>query len=198
MSRTTQKELQAPTVEQLKKEYERRRYKRAFARVTRNIVFTIVVVSAIAVLVAVLFLPVLRIYGNSMNDTLYEGDIVVSVKDSSFETGDIISFYYNNKLLVKRVIGKPGDWIDIDEDGTVYINKQSIDEPYLKEKAFGDCDIDLPYQVPDSRVFVMGDNRATSVDSRSKDMGCVFEEQIVGKIIFRAWPPERFGAVDAE
>ncbi len=186
---------QLPTHEQFQKELERVRYRRNFATVLRSTIFTLIVVAAVAVLVAVLFLPVLRIYGHSMNDNLDEGDIVLSVKGSTFEAGDIIAFYYNNNLLVKRVIGNPGDWIDIDAEGNVYVNQQKLDEPYLKEKAFGECNITLPYQVPESRVFVMGDNRSVSIDSRNTAVGCVAEEQIVGKIIYRVWPMERFGPV---
>ena len=154
-----------------------------------------ITVAAIAVLVAVLLLPVLRIYGSSMNPTLKEEDIVLSIKGSEFETGDIVAFYYNNKILVKRVIANPGDWVDIDKDGNVYVNNQAIEEPYLDVKAFGDCNIKLPYQVPESRIFVMGDNRDVSVDSRNTSVGCVAQEQVVGKIVFCIWPFSRFGKV---
>jgi len=153
----------------------------------------LIVVAAVAILVAMLFLPVLRIYGNSMNATLNSGELVVSVKGSSFKTGDIIAFYYNNNILVKRVIANPGDWVDIDLDGNVFVNNQAIEEPYLEEKAFGEPDIDFPYQVPDDRVFVLGDNRDVSIDSRYKSVGCVSSEQIVGKIVFRVWPLTRIG-----
>ena len=154
-----------------------------------------ITVAAIAVLIAVLFLPVLRIYGSSMNPTLDEGDIVVSLKGSNFKTGDIIAFYYNNKILVKRVIANTGDWVDIDDDGNVYVNNVKLDEPYITDKAFGDTDIKLPYQVPDKRIFVMGDNRSVSVDSRNTSVGCVADEQIVGKIVFCVWPFENFGKI---
>ena len=190
------KMLQEITVEELNGEITRRRYDRDFRTVMRHVIYTMVVVAAFAALVAVLLLPVLRIYGHSMSATLDEGDIVVSVKGSDFAVGDVISFYYNNKLLVKRVIGNPGDWIDIDQKGNVYVNQKLLDEPYLEEKAFGDCNIELPYQVPESRIFVMGDNRDTSVDSRNTSVGCVYEEQIVGKIVFRIWPLDRIGQVN--
>lgn len=159
----------------------------------RSTFFILIVVSALAVLIAVLLLPVLRIYGHSMNDTLDEGDIVVSVKGTSFKNGDIIAFYYNNKLLVKRVIGQSGDWIDIDESGNVYVNQELLEEPYLKGKALGDTNIKLPYKVPESRIFVLGDNRNVSIDSRNTSVGCVTEEQVAGKIIFRVWPLDKFG-----
>ena len=190
------KMLQEITVEELNGEITRRRYDKDFRAVMRHVIYTMVVVAAFAALVAVLLLPVLRIYGHSMSATLDEGDIVVSVKGSDFAVGDVISFYYNNKLLVKRVIGNPGDWIDIDQKGNVYVNQKLLDEPYLEEKAFGDCNIELPYQVPESRIFVMGDNRDTSVDSRNTSVGCVYEEQIVGKIVFRIWPLDRIGQVN--
>lgn len=184
-----------PTTEQIRSELERVRYRKTFVNTLRSTIFILIVVSALAVLVAVLLLPVLRIYGHSMNDTLDEGDIVVSVKGSSFETGDIIAFYYNNKLLVKRVIGQAGDWVDIDEHGNVYVNQVMLEEPYLDSKAYGETNITLPYQVPESRIFVLGDNRDVSIDSRNTSVGCVAEEQIAGKIIFRVWPIENFGIV---
>ena len=189
------KKADMPTLEQLQKEVDRVHYRRDFSRVMINTIYSLVVVAAIAVLVAVLLLPILRIYGHSMNDTLDEGDIVVSLKGSDFRTGDIIAFYYNNKILIKRVIGKAGDWVDIDQDGNVYVNGEMIDEPYLQEKAFGECNIELPYQVPESRIFVMGDHRSVSIDSRNTAIGCVAEEQIVGKIVFRVWPLKDFGEV---
>lgn len=163
----------------------------------KTTVYAMMAVAAVAVLVAVLLLPVLQIYGVSMNPTLYEGDFVVSVRGSKMDTGDLVAFYYNNKILVKRVIGQAGQWIDIAEDGTVYVDSVKIDEPYLSEKSLGECDIELPYQVPENRVFVMGDNRAASVDSRSTSIGCVSVEQLVGKIVFRIWPLSEFGKVNS-
>jgi len=174
-------------------EEKRKRYKKKYWSTLRSTIATLVVVAAVAVLVAVLLLPVLRIYGTSMTDTLNNGDIVVSVKGTEVQTGDIIAFYYNNKILVKRVIASAGDWVDIDEDGTVSVNGEVLDEPYVTEKALGECDIDLPYQVPEGRVFVMGDHREVSLDSRSSSVGCVAEEEIVGKLIFRVWPLRAFG-----
>lgn len=185
-----------PPVEELEQELNRVKYRKRYASVLRSTVYTLITVAAIAVLVAVLLLPVLQIYGTSMSPTLTEGDIVVSVKGGSFETGDVVAFYYNNKILVKRVICKSGDWFDMDQEGTVYINGEAIDEPYLTDKAFGECDLELPYQVPESRVFVMGDHRNVSVDSRSTTVGCVAEEQIVGRIVFRVWPLNEMGFVN--
>lgn len=156
----------------------------------------LIVVAAVAILVAMLFLPVLRIYGQSMNATLHSGELVVSIKGAKFHTGDVIAFYYNNNVLVKRVIANSGEWVDMDLDGNVYVNQQLIDEPYLDgNKAFGEPDIDFPYQVPDDRVFVLGDNRAVSVDSRYLSVGCVSSEQIVGKIVFRVWPLTKIGPI---
>lgn len=187
---------QIPTVDELRSELERVRYQKRYRSVLRSTVFTLVTVAAVAVLVATLWLPVLQIYGSSMAPTLHDGEILFAVKSADLAQGDIISFYYNNKILVKRVIAGPGDWVDIDDSGNVYVNGTLLEEPYLTEKALGDCDIELPYQVPDGRLFVMGDHRATSADSRSTAVGCVAQEQIVGKIALRVWPLSEFGAVE--
>ncbi len=184
-----------PGTDVLREELSRVNYRARFKRALRNTVFALVTVAAAAVLVATLFMPVLRIYGSSMTPTLHEGNVVVTWKASSFETGDIVSFYYNNKVLVKRVIAGPGSWVDITEDGVVTVNGEPIDEPYVSELALGECDIEMPYQVPDGRYFVMGDHRATSVDSRSSAIGCVSEEQVVGKVLATIWPLDSIGLV---
>lgn len=183
------------TVEELEVELGRVRRKDVFRKTLRATLYALIVVAAATVLVATLWLPVLKTYGNSMSPTLNESDIVFSIKTSEIKTGDVIAFYYENKLLVKRCIAGPADWVDIDEDGTVYINDVVLDEPYVTEKSKGDCNITLPYQVPDGRYFVMGDHRATSADSRNSVIGCVSEEQIVGKIVFRVWPLNEMGKV---
>ena len=192
----THKLLPQPSVEELEAELKRERYKRRYHSVFRSTVYTLITVAAIAVLVATLWMPVLQIYGSSMSPTLQDGEIIFTVKTSDFKPGDIAAFYYNNKILVKRIICGPGDWINIDEDGTVYVNDIRLEEPYLTDKALGECNIELPYQVPDGRYFVMGDHRSTSVDSRSTAVGCVAGEQIVGKIIFRIWPLDRMETIN--
>ncbi len=187
---------ETPSIRQLEEELKRVKYKSRYRFVLRSTVYTLITVAAIAILVATLWLPVLQIYGSSMTPTLQDGQILFTVKTSHFEPGDIVAFYYNNKILVKRVICGPGDWINITEDGTVYVNQVPLEEPYLVEKALGDCNIELPYQVPDGRYFVMGDHRSTSVDSRNTAVGCVAQEQVVGRIIFRIWPIDRIGTVN--
>ncbi len=183
-----------PTVEQLELEIKRVAYRSRYRTVLKSTIYTLITVAAVAVLVATLWLPVLQIYGSSMTPTHQDGENVFTVKTEQMETGDIVAFYYNNKILVKRVIAGPGDWVNIcPETGNVFVNDVLLDEPYLMEKSFGDADIELPYQVPDGRYFVMGDHRATSADSRHTTVGCVAPEQIVGKIIFRIWPLERLG-----
>lgn len=184
-----------PSVEQLEVELKREKYKRRYNTVLRSTIYTLITVAAVAILVATLWLPVLQVYGSSMTPTLQDGEIIFTVKTSKFEPGDVVAFYYNNKILVKRVIASSGQWLDIDKDGTVYVNEKELDEPYVKDKTLGDCDIDLPYQVPDGRIFVMGDHRSTSIDSRTKAIGCVAQEQIVGKIVFRIWPLNRMGGI---
>ena len=195
MKKSTFSPEDLPSTGQLETELKRVTYAKNYRTVLRSTIYTLITVAAVAALVAVLLLPVLRIYGSSMNPTLTEEDIVVSLKSNEFKTGDIIAFYYNNKILVKRVIANPGDWVDIDKEGTVYVHNEKLEEPYLQTKALGDCNIKLPYQVPESRIFVMGDNRDVSVDSRNTSVGCVAEEQIVGKIVFCIWPFSRFGKI---
>lgn len=185
-----------PSSVQLEAELKRIKYKKRYRSVLKSTVYTLITVAAIAVLVATLWLPVLQIYGSSMVPTLQNGEIVFSMKTSDFEKGDVIAFYYNNKILIKRVIAGPGDWVNIDTDGTVYVNSLPLEEPYISDKAYGDCNIELPYQVPDERYFVLGDHRATSVDSRNTAVGCVAQEQIVGKIVFRIWPLKDMGILE--
>ena len=182
-----------PTTGQLSRELKRVRYNSGFSGMLRSTIGILITVAAIAVLIAVLLLPVLQIYGTSMSPTLNEGDIVASVKGTKFKTGEVVAFYYNNKILVKRVIANPGEWVDIDSDGNVYVNNKRLDEPYILQKAYGETNITLPYQVPDSRIFVIGDNRDVSIDSRNTSVGCVSDEQIVGKIVFRIWPLKEAG-----
>lgn len=183
-----------PSEKQLKAELARLRYQQRYRTVLRSTICTLIVVAAVAVLVATIWMPVLQIYGSSMTPTLSEGDIVVCFKMSDIKRGDLVAFYLGNKLLVKRCVALPGQTVDIDGDGNVTLDGVPLDEPYVTEKSLGDCNIELPYQVPDNRYFCMGDHRKTSVDSRNTAVGCVTEEQIVGKIVFRVWPLSGFGA----
>ena len=184
-----------PTTAQIEQERNRLRYKRRYSRTLKSTIAILIVVAAAAVLVATFWMPVLRIYGASMSPTLEDGQIVVCVKSNRFETGDIVAFYHGNKLLIKRFIAESADWVDIDDDGNVSVNGEVLDEPYINEKAYGETNIELPYQVPDKRYFLMGDNRDESVDSRSTAVGCISDDQIVGKVVFRIWPLNRFGSV---
>ena len=190
------KETSLPTAEQLDMERRRLRYKRRYNRTLRSTVAILIVVAALAVLAATLWMPVLRVYGSSMAPTLHNGEILVSVKTKDFSSGDIIAFYHGNKLLIKRYIAGSADYVNIDEDGAVSVNGTPLDEPYLAEKAYGEADIEFPYQVPDQRYFVMGDNRSVSIDSRSSIVGCIAGDQIVGKVVFRVWPLSAFGPLN--
>ena len=194
-SKETNNSAALPGTAELTEAVKRDRYVHRFTATVRSTFLSLIVVAAIAILVAVLLLPILRIYGKSMNGTLDSGDIVVSIKSSELKTGDVVAFYYNNNILVKRVIANPGEWVDIDKDGNVYVNNVKLEEPYIEEKAYGETNIELPYQVPEGKIFVMGDNRLVSIDSRNTSIGCISEEQIVGKIVFRVWPFTQFGAV---
>ena len=185
-----------PTVQQLEAELKREKYRGRYWKMLRGTVAVLVVVAATAVLISNLLLPILRIYGSSMTPTLVNGNIVAAVRNGTYQRGDIIAFYYNNKILVKRVIGMPGEWVDMDESGNVTIDGEPLEEPYLTEKALGECDIELPYQVPEGRYFVMGDHRSVSSDSRSSQVGCVSEEQTVGKLLFRLWPLDEIGPIE--
>lgn len=185
-----------PSADQVEKELKREMYRQRYVVSLKSTVFTLVTVAAIAILVATLWLPVLEIYGESMAPGLHDGQIVVSAKTKDLSQGDIIAFYYNNKVLVKRVIATSGDWVNITEDGTVFVNSYELYEPYISEKALGECDIELPYQVPENKIFVMGDHRSISVDSRTSVVGCVGEDQIVGRIVFRVWPFDSWGLIN--
>ncbi len=184
-----------PTTQQISGELNRVRYRQDFKKVFIGTISSLIVVAAITVLISTSFLPVLRVTGSSMTPTLYSDEFVMCSKKSNFKSGDVVAFYYNNKILLKRVIGTSGDIIDIKEDGTVYKNGEKLNEPYINEKALGTCDIELPYQVPDNRIFVMGDHRLTSIDSRTTTVGCIAEEYILGKVIFKFWPLDKIGSV---
>lgn len=187
--------IELPCVEQLEKELSRRNYRHRFGKVMRSTIYTLITVAAVAVLVATLWMPVFQVTGSSMTPSLSDAEIVVCLKSKKFDTGDVIAFYFNNKVLVKRVIAKAGDWVDMDDMGKVFVNGDPIDEPYVDSLAVGNCDIDLPYQVPESRLFVMGDHRSVSIDSRCSAVGTISTDEIIGKIEFRVWPFKGIGPV---
>ena len=191
-----QNEARGFTVRQIEGELKRLWRKQNSRRIFRQTVFSLLVVAAVAVLAAMLFFPIFRVTGSSMEPTLHPKEIVVCLKSSRFQSGDLVAFYYNNKVLLKRVIGTAGDTIEIDDSGNVFVNGSQLDEPYITKKSLGQCDIDFPYQVPDNRIFVMGDNRETSVDSRTTAVGCIADEYVIGKVFLRVWPLEQLGSLD--
>lgn len=184
--------ISLPSLEILKKELKRERYKRRFRRLLRSTVNALIVVAAIAALIATLVLPVLQIAGTSMEPSLNDGNIVLLVKTSQLETGDLCAFYFSNKILIKRIIATPGDYVWINRDGVVYVNNVELHEPYVSNPSLGECDIEFPYQVPENHYFMMGDHRETSIDSRSSVIGCIAEDQMIGKIFCKFWPLREF------
>lgn len=188
--------MEIPSIELLRKELEREESRYHFRRTILTITGILVVAAAITALLATRLFVLLEINGASMAPTLNEGEIVILRQTKDIETGDLVGFYYGGKILLKRAIGSAGDYIDIDEEGNVYVNNEMISEPYLEEKKLGRCELDFPYQVPEGMIFVLGDNRAVSIDSRIKAIGCVENGQIVGKVAFRAWPFARIGSLD--
>lgn len=187
------KHIDIPTAEQFKQELKRLRYKSGFIRSLRSTVSSLIVVVAVAIIISTMMFPALKVTGTSMTPTLQNEEIVLCSKLVDMEKGDIIAFYYNNKVLLKRIIGKAGDVINISDDGTVCLNGEILDEPYIDEKSLGECNIEFPYQVPDNRIFVMGDHRAVSIDSRSTTVGCIAEENVIGKVFVKVWPIKDFG-----
>ena len=189
--RDKHKEVPIPSKEEVEAEQKRYRRKKAYGKALRGTIYVLTIVAAVAVLIATLILPVLQIEGASMEPTLSNGDIVLLMKTTRFDHGDLCGFTWNNKLLIKRVIGIPGDWIEIDTDGTIYLNGEKLEEPYVEQKAFGECDLEFPLQVPPEQFFVVGDMRENSVDSRNSLIGCIPKDQVVGKVFFRVWPFKR-------
>ena len=188
--------MEVPPVELMEAELGRMRQQGRRRSSARSTMYTLLIVAAFAVILTILILPVLTIEGVSMEETLFDGDVVVALNNHRYKTGDVIGFYYNNEVLIKRVIATETDWVDIDQDGTVYVNNVRLEEPYLTEKAFGECNINLPYQVPEGCCFVLGDHRATSIDSRNKSVGCIPNDKVVGRLLLRIWPFEAFGTVE--
>ena len=186
------KKIFVPSTEELEIEYKRLSGKKKYNSALRSTITLLLFIAAISILLAMFIFPVLQIYGSSMTPVLNDGELVVCLKTNKLEQGDMVAFYYNNKILVKRLIANPGEWVDMDQDGNVYVNNILIDEPYVDEKALGDVDIEFPYQVPEGKYFFMGDHRSISIDSRNTAIGCISDEQIIGKLICKIWPIKKF------
>ena len=189
-------DVEMPSMEQVETERKSLKHKREYRRSLTSTIYVLIVVAAIAVLLATLFFPVLQVSGDSMTPTLEDGDILLLLKSNTFERGDLVGFYHSNKLLLKRVIGLPGDYVEVDNKGNVYVNDVLVDEPYVTDKSLGECDVSFPYQVPENRFFVLGDHRETSIDSRSTIVGCIEKDQIVGRVFLRIWPFSSFQVIN--
>ncbi len=190
--------VRIPSKDEVEQELKKINRRNIYLKALRGTVYALVIVAALAVLISSFILPVMQISGESMSPTLIDGEIIVLLKGNVLNMGDLLSFTWNNRTLIKRIIAGPGDWVVINEDGDVYVNDVKLDEPYVKEPGLGECDITFPFQVPEDSFFVMGDKRTTSIDSRSTYIGCVHKDQIVGKVWFRVYPFKRIGIVDRE
>ena len=191
-----EEDLSFLTEKVLEKELRNVHLKNSFHQALQRTLYLLLVVAAVVVIISVLFLPIIHISGASMSDTLEDGDLVVAINNHKFQTGDVVGFNFNNEVLIKRVIATAGDWVDLDVAGNVYVNGRLLDEPYVTEKSIGECNIILPYQVPDGKCFVLGDHRATSIDSRNRSVGCIPDSKVVGRLLLRIWPLEAFGRVE--
>ena len=195
MAKNAEKEIIIPSLKDIQTERKRIRRGFLYRQALRSTVSVLVVVAAVAVLITTLFLPILQISGDSMSPTLEHDEIVVLLKTQDFKQGDLIGFYYQGKILLKRVIALSGDEVAIDTEGNVYVNGEILDEPYVTDKSLGDCDLEFPYKVPGTSYFVLGDRRSNSVDSRNSMIGAISRDDIIGKIFIRVWPLSKFGFV---
>ncbi len=191
MEENTQSTVQIPSIEQVENELKSIKYRKIFKKTLVSTIAILTVVAAVAVLISTIFFPVIQVSGSSMEPSLNDGDIIVLMKSKKCKYGDLCCISWQNKLLLKRIIGMPGDSISIDESGNVFVNDKLLDEPYIKEKSLGICEIEFPYKVPENKVFILGDYRDISVDSRSEAIGCIDTDQIIGHVMFRVWPFEQ-------
>jgi len=187
--------LIVPSTQILEEALDKEKRKFSYKKIIKNMVYALIIVIAFSVLCSTLVFHVLKIYGNSMKPSLNEGELVLCLNKNKFKMGDIIAFYYNNKILIKRVIATSSDWVNIDEKGKVYVNDELLEEEYVDEKVLGESDIKYPYQVPDNSYFILGDKRDTSIDSRNSKLGTITKDEIIGKVVLRLWPLKRFGLI---
>ena len=187
MSRRNRRQVSLPSPEQVSRAYQQDQYRKRYKRAFISTLSVLAVIAAVAVLVSTLFLPVIQVSGNSMEPTLSDGDVLVLLKSKRYERSQLCCISWQNKMLLKRIIGLPGDVVSIDTQGNVTVNGALLDEPYVSDKTLGECDVTFPCQVPEGKVFVLGDHRSTSIDSRSSEIGCVDQDQIVGFVLFQVW-----------
>lgn len=184
------------TIAEIEIALKNEKYKDKYRKVLMSTIYVLIIVASLSTLIATLIMPVFQINGQSMKPTINENEIVLSLKTKNLDTQDIVAFYHGNKILVKRIIAKSGSWVNITEDGNVYVNDQLLKEAYVETKSYGFVDIEFPYQVPEDSYFVLGDERETSIDSRNSLIGAISEDEIIGKVIFKVWPIKEIGKIN--
>ena len=194
----SRKEKVIPTnlsISALEEEIKREKYKSKYTKILKSTIYALIIIASISALIGTLIMPVLEVNNTTMKPLLENNEIVLSLKTKKLKQGDIIAFYQGNKILIKRVVAVPGNYISIDEEGNIYVDGEVLNEPYVTNKQKGETNIEFPYQVPESEYFVLSDERDKTNDSRNEDIGLIKKDNVIGKVIFRVWPLKKLGAI---